>query len=568
MKTKTNNRPTSTDHRNDKFQPADHINTDTRHIKIFDTTLRDGQQCPGAGMSFADNLEFARLASAVGVDVLEAGFPSASKLDFEIVNAIASDLTSEKGAPIVAALCQLREEQIDVTIESLLPAVPFAQARLHVYLPVDPELMKASLGARAEDKKQILKELFDFVKKACSAGLEVQFSPEGYSRVGKNFDFTTDLIRAAVEAGATVINCPDTIGGACKLQGEEYFVEKMRQHAQIIRAEYPSQEITWSVHCHNDFGLAIDNSLNAVFSGPARQIEGCFNGVGERAGNVALEQCIMVIKHFAKYQNQENPLHTKINTEKLKDISDFIHKHMLVRQPHWPITGASAAKHSAGGHTNAILRNPLAYQPFDPTEVGQEISLLFGPLSGGNHAKSIIEKAGFPCEDSEKAEIAQFIKNKYSDRRKGITDEELLKGYFEYRSPIRIEGFDYSRSANKSQIHLTGKFFDEQGEIEETHIGQDSALAALHAAINKKYPGISIRSHSSRSDGAGIDAKSISTIVIMDSANSVFEGIGEDRDIEISAMKALVDAVNNAYVMQSCCRENKDDFAKRDVTAQ
>lgn len=516
-------------------------------VYIFDTTLRDGQQCPGAAMSFAHNIEYARLAAELGVDVLEAGFPAASKLDFEIVQEIARQHGQNQSGPVIAGLCQLRSEQIDKTIEALLPAVANKKARLHTYVPVDPELMKISLGEKA-DYAKIVQDISDFVKRAVSAGLEVEFSPEGYSRMGTNFNFVTDCIRAAVESGALVINCPDTIGGACKLQGDDYFIHHMSQHAEIIKKEFPKQKVIWSMHCHNDFGLAVENSINGVFHGPARQIEGCFNGIGERSGNVALEQCIMIIKQFAGKSAGTKPLFTNIKTEKLSAVCNFVAAYMLPRQPHSPITGENSARHSAGGHTNAILKNPLAYQPFDPKEVGTEISIVFGPLSGGNHAKSIIEAKGYKCADSEKAEIAQFIKDLFQERRKGITDDELVKGYIEYRSPVRVTEFDYSRSSNRSSVHLKGQFFDQTGEIEENHDGKDSALAALKKAIDKKFPGYEIYSYRSTSSGESINALSISTIILVDQEKNSFEGVGEDADIEISAMKALIASVNRAYV--------------------
>ncbi len=521
---------------------------DDRRVIIFDTTLRDGQQCPGAGMNYEKNLEYARLAADLGVDILEAGFPSASRVDFEIVKAIAAELAPAKTHTKIGGLCQLRDEQIDRTIEALEPGVKYNKAVLHVYVPVDPILMEASLGARAEDKAGIARDVHDFIKRAVDAGMEVEFSPEGYSRMGSNFAFVTDLIRAAVEAGVTTVNCPDTIGGACKYQGPEYFVEKMKEQAAIIKKEYPQRSIIWSVHCHNDFGLAVENSINGVFRGPARQVEGCFIGIGERAGNAALEQVIMIIKQFASSVDPERPLYTGIKTEKLKKVCDFVGKHMLVRQPHWPITGDNAARHSAGGHTNAVLKNPTVYQPFDPAEVGSEVSLIFGPLSGGNHAKSIINAGGYTCGDDEKAEIAQFIKELFKDRRKGITDEELLKGYFEYRKPIRAETFDYSRSSNRAEIRLEGRFFDAEGEVRESHEGKDSALAALKKAIDKKIGGLKIQSHKSVSDGEGIDAKSISTIIVVDDRGDIYQGVGDDQDIEIAAMKALIAAANTAYI--------------------
>lgn len=521
---------------------------DQQRVKIFDTTLRDGQQCPGAGMSYERNLEYAHLARGLGIDVLEAGFPSASAVDFRICRDIAAELAPLPDSPIVAGLCQLREEQIDVTIEALQPAVKYRKARLHTYVPVDPELMLASLGEKAKDRSRIQRDLHDFCTRAVAAGLEVEFSPEGYSRMGSNFDFVTELIYTAVDAGASVINCPDTIGGACRLQGESYFVEHLKQHAQLVAKRFPGRDITWSCHCHNDFGLALENSLNAVFFGPCRQIEGCINGIGERAGNVSLEQCIMVIKHFAAAHDREHPLYTGIRTERLQQVSDFVDRHMLRRQSHQPIGGENAARHSSGGHTNAILSNPLAYQPFDPKEVGKEISIVFGPLSGGNHAQSVIEQHGYLCGEEEKTAVAGHIKRLYHERRKGITDQELLRGYIDYRRPIKIDEFDYSKSANRSQIFLKGEFFGTKGEFSETHEGKDSALAALKKAIDSRFPGFEIQGHRSNSDGEGINAVSVSTIYLKDSLGNLFQGEGRDQDIEISAMKALIDAANIAYV--------------------
>ncbi len=519
---------------------------ESSQIQLFDTTLRDGQQCPGAGMTFAQNLEYAQLAAELGIDIVEAGFPSASEIDFEIVRAIAEEYGGRADAPVVAALCQLRDEQIDRTIDSLAPAMNKAgkTPRLHVYVPVDPVLMEASLGQKA-DKSQIERNVADFVGRAVQAGLEVEFSPEGYSRMAENFDFVTDLIVAAVEAGARVINCPDTIGGASVLEGQEYFVEKMNRHAKLIADRFPDSDVIWSVHCHNDLGLAVQNSINGVVNGPARQIEGCLNGVGERAGNAALEQVAIILDRFGPTLDPK--LHTGLRLEKLGVACDFVSENMLAQQPHSPVSGANAARHSSGGHTNAVLSNPLAYQPFDPRKIGKEIGLVFGPLSGGNHAKSIVENAGYRCDDSEKADLAQSIKAIYKERRKGITDQELLLGYFEFRKPIRIDTFSYSRIHNKSHLELSGTLFDQSGEIVQEHEGRDSALAALKTAIDP-YFFTTIESHQSQSEGKGINAVSISTIIISCEAGTSFSGVGRDQDIEISAMKALIDAVNRAYI--------------------
>ncbi len=522
---------------------------DSRPVKIFDTTLRDGQQCPGAAMSFENNIRYFQLAAAMRVDILEAGFPAASALDFEIVRTIAEKTAEMEYSPIIAALCQLRREQVERTIEALKPLVHTGKGRLHTYVPVDPELMQASLGSYIEKPEAIIKDVYELTKLAKEAGLEVQFSPEGYSRMGDNFQFTFELIKAAVEGGATIINCPDTIGGASQLQGADYFVEHMKEHRRMIEEIFPDREICWSVHCHNDYGLAVQNTINAVFEGAATQIEGCMNGVGERAGNAALEQCIMIIDQFGKEPGQRGfCVHTDARLDRIQEVSDFIAEHMLKRQPHWPVTGDNAARHSSGGHTNAILKNPMAYQPFDPRAVGKEISFTFGPLSGGNHARSVIERFGYICEESEKAAIAQYIKDKSSARRKGISDEELISYYFAYRQPMQIDAVDYSRKGEQSTVTLEGRFFGEDGAFSALHSGKDSALAALKKLVESKFGETRIIRHESYSDSTGINAQSVSTVIIEDGSGFRSEGRAKNQDIEISALYAYIDAVNKAYV--------------------
>lgn len=400
-----------------------------KKIIILDTTLRDGQQSPDAGMSFDDNIKYAEHAHALGINVLEAGFAAASSQDFKIVNTISALMASKKSQMKISSLCQLQENQVYQTMRALHPSLPLSKARVHVYLPVDPDLIYASLGIRSNEYNKIIMRLYRLVNEAVKSGFEVEFSAEGYSCIRSDSDFTMDLFRAAIDAGARIINCPDTIGAASRWEGEHYFVNTMNKHAEIIAREYPDQDVTWSVHCHNDFGLALSNTLAAVFDGPASQIEGCFNGVGERAGNVALEQCIMAILQFGDQAHPDYSFHTNIFCELLCDISDFVSEHMLPRQPHWPITGKNIARHSSGGHTNAMLNNPRAYQPFDPKRVGQAISFVFGPLSGSNHLKAVLQRNGIKFSGQDMEQVAQTIKGKLPKNRKSITDDELISLY-------------------------------------------------------------------------------------------------------------------------------------------
>lgn len=520
----------------------------SKQIYILDTTLRDGQQSPGAGMSFADNLEYAQIAHDLRIDVLEAGFPSASNTDFEIVNTISKNMAAIRSNMMISGLCQLREDQVIRTMEALAPSLAIGRARIHIYVPVDPRLMAASLGSLANDKPKIIETVGNLIKLMSDKGYEVEFSPEGYSRQQDNFDFTTEVIRAAVKNGATIINCPDTIGGASRYQGEEYFVNKIKQHAKIVKAEFPDKEVIFSAHCHNDFGTALDNSLTAVFEGAVRQVEGCINGVGERAGNVSLEQVIMNIRQFGNLAHLTNKVYTNIDIAHLKRASDFIASRMLPRQPHSPVVGDNAASHTSGGHINAILKNPLAYQPFDPKDIGSEISFVFGPLSGSNHAKQIINKFSYKCEDSEKVAVTQYIKDFYADRRKGVTDNELLVAYKQYYSPIKAEELDYFKQDKETTVlNLKGKFFA-KNELSLTYKGKGSALTALNNAVNEYMRGLTVSDYRSYSEGKTVDALCCADIVIGLPNGSYFSGSAKDEDIEMAALKAFIEAVNTAYV--------------------
>ncbi len=395
-------------------------------VILFDTTMRDGRQCPGADVTDGQYFDYMKLISRSGMDIVEAGFPSSSKREFVQVRRLAEMAGSGEFSPSVAALCQSRREQVDSTLRALEPAVGWEKAFFHVYIPVDPRLLSASMGDIDTDSE--LQKLEEHIKIAKRAGMTVQFSPEGYSRIGSNFDWCTDLIRVAVSSGATYINCPDTIGGASHYEWEQYYVENMRRHKEVIDREYPWNSVVWSVHNHNDLGNATENSIWWVVNGVARKIEGTIGWVGERAGNADLLQVVMNMRQFhsQKYDTSH------IDIAWFHEIGRFVGQHMLPIQPHYPIIWGNAYRHTSGGHVNALRRDRLVYHPYDPESVGWSISLWFGPQSGGNHARDIVEQSGISFAWSP-SEFAQFLKSHHSDRRKGISDEEVIAWYRIYR---------------------------------------------------------------------------------------------------------------------------------------
>lgn len=393
---------------------------------FFDTTMRDGRQCPGAWVTDAHYFEYIALANRVGFDVIEAGFPSSSESEFWQVKEVADRAWSGEISSMIAGLCQLRRDQVERTIRSLEWAVKARKAFFHTYLPVDPKLLRASIGDI--DRAAEIQKVSDFISLAVWQGMIAQFSPEGYSRVWENFDFTTDLIRSAVQAWATYINCPDTIGGASHYEGQNYYVENMRRHKEIIDREFPWNGVVWSVHTHNDLGNAVENSIWWVVNGVARKVEWTVAWVWERAGNADLLQVVMNLRQFHDKRFDTN----HIDTSLFWSIGNLVSRSMLPVQPHYPIIGANAYRHTSGGHVNALQHDSSVYHPFDPVSVGGNVSFIFGPQSGWNLAQEIVEKSGIKFEGNEKV-FAQYLKNAFPERRKGMTDGEIINAYHQWK---------------------------------------------------------------------------------------------------------------------------------------
>ena len=517
-----------------------------KKVEIFDTTLRDGQQSPWAAMSTEDNIAYVLMAADMWVDVMEVGFPSASVEEFERVKKISDVLMTWEKSPMIAWLCQLRESQVKKTIEALDVAIKNWKWRVHTYFPIDPELMKASVGDM--DPKQIEEDVYRLCKMASDAGAQVQFSLEWYSMIWDNFEFGTSLLDAAVRWWATVLNCPDTIGGSSWMQGEDYFIHKINAHSDILFDRFHNIDLKFSTHNHNDMGTAVENSIKAASKTPVSQVECTVNGIGERAGNASMQEVVMQIYMYGK----NVWLFTEIDTTKLQAISDFVAKKMLPRQPNSPITWDNAARHTAGWHTNALLENPTVYQPYDPVVVGKKwIELVFGPSSGGNHAKHIVESFGYVCKDAEKTQIAQFIKNMYKDRYKWVTNEEVIDGYFEYRyehntKPVEINKINFNRQNGNTSVELLWKFFDKDS-VSKDIIWEDWAFTAVKQLFDEMIPWYIVEDYGQTADSPTTSANAISYTIINKDGKK-FKWYGKSRDIEKSAIRALIDAYNKAWI--------------------
>jgi 2-isopropylmalate synthase len=373
-------------------------------VIIFDTTLRDGEQCPGASMNFREKMEVARQLQRLNVDVIEAGFPVISSGDFDAVQKIATEIRG----PIIAGLARCVPEDINAAGAAVKPAGD--RARIHVFLATskihrDFKLKKAS--------EEIIRLTIESVKQAKAIVKDVEFSPEDASRTEP--EFLAKVVEAAIEAGATTVNIPDTVGYAVPGQFSA-LISYLKANVKRI------DEAVISVHCHNDLGLAVANSLVAVQAG-ARQIEGTVNGIGERAGNAAIEEIVMAVKTRSDYFAD---FYTEINTREIVKSSRLVSRMsgLLVARSK-AIVGENAFAHSSGIHQDGILKHRETYEIMDPREVGWgETELPLTKHSGRHAMAKRLQHLGYQLSDEEVDQI--FVRFKeIGDKKKFVYDDDL-----------------------------------------------------------------------------------------------------------------------------------------------
>ena len=331
----------------------------SRRIQIFDTTLRDGEQSPGIALQPHEKAEIAEQLQRLAVDVVEAGFAGSSPGDFEGVRAVARTLTG----PTVASLARTRPEDIDAAADALAEA---HRSRIHIFIATSPVHMEHKLGL---EPQEVLEHARRAVAYAASRVDEVEFSCEDATR--SDPAFVARACRLAIRAGATVINLPDTVGYALPAQYAAFLADVRRRCPEL-------RGVTLSVHCHNDLGLAVANSLAGVQAG-ADQVECTVNGIGERAGNASLEEIVMALKVRSDHFEVE----TSIETEEIVRASRLVSQRTgYVVQPNKAVVGANAFAHEAGIHQDGMLKDERTYQIIDPKEVGVRMTLPLGKHSG------------------------------------------------------------------------------------------------------------------------------------------------------------------------------------------
>ncbi|MGB6485233.1 MAG: 2-isopropylmalate synthase [Candidatus Acidiferrales bacterium] len=372
-------------------------------VRFFDTTLRDGEQSPGFSMTREEKLALASKLEALGVDVIEAGFPVASAGELEAVQAVAATIRGTR----VAALARARREDVEAALRALEPA---AMPRLHVFLATSDLHLQAKLRMTRREALEAISRWVRHGKEHCA---EVEFSAEDASR--SDIRFLLEAMETAAEAGATILNLPDTVGFSTP---EEYGAMFHRVRSHLGRNE----EIILSAHCHNDLGLAVANSLAAVRAG-ARQVECTINGIGERAGNASLEELAVALAVRQTFFG----VRTNIRLEEIYSASRALCNVTGVSvPPNKAVVGANAFAHEAGIHQDGILKNPLTYEIIRPEAVGVPARrLVVGKHSGRNALRTRFIELGYTVSDAELAQCYRAAMD-LADEAKEITDRDLL----------------------------------------------------------------------------------------------------------------------------------------------
>jgi len=493
-------------------------------VIIFDTTLRDGEQAAGGTLNVQEKLEIARQLERLRVDVIEAGFPISSPGDFEAVGLIAKEVRT----PVICALARAHPDDIDRAWEAVKEA---AHPRLHVFLSASDIHLLHQLK---KSREEILETSREMVVRAKRYTDDIEFSPMDASRTEPEYIF--QILEAVIDAGATTVNIPDTVGYAIP-QEFGRLLEGIFQNVPNIR------RAVVSVHCHNDLGLAVANSLESIKRG-ARQVECTINGIGERAGNASLEEIVMAIKT----RNDFFGMTTNVDTRQIYRSSRLVSELTgFTVQPNKAIVGANAFRHESGIHQDGVIKMPITYEIMDPRTVGiPASSLVLGKLSGRHAFKERLAELGYSLgEEDLKRAFSAF--KELADKKKGITDRDIESLVAEERRTVseayhldRVQVSCGDRGIPTAAVKLTAP----DGQVLADAALGTGPVDAVYKAINRivNVPNV-LAEFSVKSITEGIDAIG-EVLVRIESGGVTYTGRGADTDIIVASAKAYMNALN------------------------
>jgi len=496
-------------------------------VRILDTTLRDGEQSPGAAMTHEEKIEVAMLLDEMGIDIIEAGFPVSSNGDFEAVSAIAGLVKNA----VVCGLARAGFKDIDRAGEALRNA---GRRRIHTFISTSPVHMKHKLQM---EPSAVLEAVAASVARARSWTDDVQWSAEDATRT--EHDFLCRAVELAIKAGATTINIPDTVGYATP---QEYF-----ELLTMLANRVPGVEkVVVSTHCHNDLGLAVANSLAGVLAG-ARQVECTINGIGERAGNAALEEIVMALK----VRKDRMPFATGVKTEMIARASKLVSNVTAFPvQYNKAIVGKNAFAHESGIHQDGMLKNAQTYEIMNPADVGVSgTALVLGKLSGRHAFRDKLASLGYQLGDNALQDAFRRFKD-LADKKKHIFDADIIAlvddSVIRGQDPIQVQalkviaGKDIAPSAELALI--VG------GEVRSGVAGGDGPVDAIFNAIRQLYPHqASLQLFQVSAVTEGTDAQAKVSVRLEEDGRTV-TGKGADTDTMVAAAYAYVNALNKLLV--------------------
>ena len=503
------------------------INTETTPIQIFDTTLRDGEQSPGAAMSHEEKMQIAELLDEMGVDIIEAGFPISSSGDFKAVQEISKIVKRAS----VCGLSRAGFKDIDRAGEALKGAF---RPRIHTFISTSPVHMKHKLNM---GENAVLEAVGASVVRARNYTSEVEWSAEDATRTTP--DFLCRCVDVAIQSGATVINVPDTVGYSTP---QEYF-----DIITMLRERVPNADkVIFSTHVHNDLGLAVANSLAGVLAG-ARQVECTINGIGERAGNAALEEIVMALK----VRKDIMPFHTGIDTTMLNRASKLVSNVTgFPVQYNKAIVGKNAFSHESGIHQDGMLKNVETYEIMRPEDVGvHSTSLMLGKLSGRHAFRDKLEAMGYALEteafeDAFKRfkELADKKKHVFDEDIEALVDDEIVRG----QGAISIKALRVESGTGIIPVaSLTLAAFD---TVKSVTTSGDGPVDAIFMAIREAYPHTAtLQLFQINAVTEGTDAQATVSVRLEENGRSV-TGKASDTDTMVAAAYAYVNALNNLLV--------------------